>query len=270
MTLGNLTVETQVGVSTGWVEADKDRSCFEGEPALAALLPEIDAAHGDLIVIQIKSSANSEEIKRLTDLVQRLDARHDNKGKGVHGMFGAVALLAESAEEADHYLETRDMLMPNGLRFVQRSYLDEAGGVALAEGRITDSVRRTLRSIPTPHGNLMDEVNEWIRAGRDLGDAERRRVQLAETRDEETVSGKEVNAARRRWNDVAEAVVKIVDLLNHLDEETRNRILQPLKTAEEKCDRAAAEARARNRNDETEPSSETEDTDTDASSEEAV
>lgn len=251
MALANLTVETQVGVSARWVDADKDRSCFEGEPALAALLQEIDAAHNDLISIQSKSSANSEEIKVLTELVQRLDARHDNKGKGVYEMFGAVALLAESPEDADHYLETRDKLMPDGLNFVRRFYLDETGGTALVEGRITDNIRRTLRSIPTPHGNLMDEVNEWIRAGKDLGSAERQRIKLAQVRAEETISGKDINRARRRWNDVAEAVLTIVDLIKNLDEETRNRIIQPLKIAEEKTDRAIDEAREKKRTEET-------------------
>lgn len=130
MTLGNLMVETQVGISTAWVDADKDRGCFDAVPALATLLPEIQAAHDDLIRIQVKSSANSEELKNLSESAQRLDNQHDNKGKGVYSYLEAVTLLADSPEDAESYRLTRDRLMPDGIKFVQRSYLDESGGVA--------------------------------------------------------------------------------------------------------------------------------------------
>jgi hypothetical protein len=245
--LGNLNVETQVSISTGWVDPNKDRSCFESVPALAAILPELEAAHNDLITIQVKSSANSEELKKLSKLAEQLDIRHDNMFKGIYGYQGDAALITDDPEEADAYLSTRDQLMPDGIKSVQRSYLDEAGAVALAEGRITDEVERVLNSIPTPHGHtLLDEVKEWIRIGKDLGDVERRRIQLAQARDEETVSGKEINAARRRWNVVAETMLQLISLVN-IDEECAVRISQPLKTAEEKADRALAESRARSR-----------------------
>jgi len=246
MALGNLSVESAVGISTAWVDPEKDRPALESVPLLVPLMAEIDSSHHDLIRIQITNSANIGELRKLTDLAQDLDGRND---RIIHGLFDVLTglhYLADDPAEAALVLGLRDELLPDGLKATQRSYLDEAGNVSLVEGRLTSATRDRLTAIPLPHGTLADAVDKWIGIGKQLGDVERRRVQLSKEKDEETVGGAEVNRARRRWVQVAETMIQLLDLMPALDEETKTRILQPLRTAEAKADRQRQSAREKN------------------------
>ena len=71
---------------------------------------------------------------------------------------------------------------------------------------------------------------------------EKKRVQLAKDKDEESVSQGDVAKARHRWARTVNVVLEILDMIPTMDDETRNRIVQPLRTAEAKADRAREKA----------------------------
>ncbi|WP_437690143.1 hypothetical protein [Sorangium sp. So ce176] len=65
-------------------------------------------------------------------------------------------------EDAAIYLEIRDQLFADGLKFISASYSDEAGEVKLARDRLTPESKAALKALPTPGGNLLKAVQAWI------------------------------------------------------------------------------------------------------------
>ena len=82
--------------------------------------------------------------------------------------------------------------------------------------------------------NVFQMFNEWVEAGRQLGDVERERVRLAESQSDDQVTAQDMQQARYRWIRVVNALTTLLDLESDFPEEDRIRILQPLLTAEEK------------------------------------
>ena len=108
----------------------------------------------------------------------------------------------------------------------------------MAEGRISDAERAKLRTLPVPGGNLDEEVMAWFEAGRALGDVERKRIQLSKDKDESSVSRSDVAKARARWVRAVNVALEMVEMARTLDDESRIRIIEPLRSAEAKADRA--------------------------------
>ena len=236
MSYRNLRVQAMVGVSRVWIDPNGERPIFERTALLLPFLGELETAHSALVTIQVTSSSVAEEIKKLTQRATALDALHDRKVRGIFGVLTDLAELADDPETAAGYLGLRDQLFPSGLKAIQRSDLDESGEVVLARGRLTEEIRTRLKSLTLPEGTLSDQVDDWFAAGEELGDVERRRVQLSNNKDDDGFTQGDVARARNRWIRVIGTIVNVLDLLPDLPESDRIRILQPLLAA--KADRA--------------------------------
>ena len=243
MSIHNLSVPAMVSISNAWVAPSKERPVFESYPLLTSILPSVDKVHTGLITIQVKSSSVAETLRELTEEALSLDLRHDRKLRGVFTMLSALAEIADDEAERAKLLSLRDRLIPDGLSGTQATYIDEAGEVSLAEGRLTDASKAYLRSIPIPGGSLADVVADWFAAGRSLGDVERRRAQLSAEKKKEAVSLSDVSKARGAWVRVANTVLQLIELTPEISEEHLNRIVQPLRTVEEKMDQRRRQAK---------------------------
>lgn len=177
MALKRMSTEEMVTITSTWVDqAHPDRQAMAQEPALAALLPQVDTAHHGLHVTHV-TGPSSVRIKQIQDLQKELDVDHDDELRGIWSYLWALVYFARTTDERTVYLRFLRLLLPDGLAAVKKSYREEAGQAALAASRLTDGDRQALGTMALPGGRtLLDAVNQWLSLGAQLGALDRERA----------------------------------------------------------------------------------------------
>ena len=227
-----------VGISGAWLDPQKDRPLLEKLPHVQGLVPPLEKAHQNLLLLQASPEPASltAALSQLQEDAADDDATHDSKARGGFGMLGDLAELANDPAARSVYIQLRDKMYPNGLRVVQLSYAEEAGEVELVEQRLTKEDRDLLASIPSPDGNLLKSHELRVAAGRRLGEFERKRAEIFSKIDGTTVvKGPDVTKARNAWLRATRALVFVLEL-EDLDADTKKRLIGPLTDA---CDKIA-------------------------------
>ena len=230
---------TMLAISGPWVDAMKDRPLLEGCPVTAGIVSVIADSHNEVMRMMVASDNIDEELKSLTGQTQALDGVHDDKFRSLHGLFTAMAAVSEEPRRSQ--LEAaRDLLMPDGLMGVQRSFLAESANVEVAVQRLTPEIETLLQDVAIGEKTMHDLFNEWVESGRELGAMERKRAQFAEESSANRVTAKDLQQARYRWIRTVNALTSLLELDYNFPEEMHTRILQPLRAAESKQSRAKA------------------------------
>lgn len=240
MSKRNLTTRTMLSVSGRWVDPEQEKPILQRYPLTAALIPHLLKVHANLVVFQRTSSEIQDEIAAVQKEQAAFDAEHDRKIRGVYGYLTALAELSDSESRARHYLDIRDTLLPDGLRAVQRSYMDQAGEIPLLKGRLDEQALRALADLTTPEGPLNLHVQAWIKAATRLSDLERKRMDLLERSPGDTRKS-DVQRARNDWIRVANGLRANL-LLDDASVEHMHRVFRYLDVAEAKADRRIPEA----------------------------
>lgn len=239
MALRYFTMQQMVSFSRNWIDDAKERPIIERYPISRAVIPRIEEAHGNLLNFQRKSLESQAEIAAIQKEQAQLDAVHDRNVRGVYHFLTSLAELSDNEERAKHYLKLRDLLLPDGLQAVIRSYGAQGGEVLLLQRRLTPESIGSLREIPTPEGNLYDHVEAWMKAGLALLDLDRRRTDIAKTRDEADTTQAEVARARNEWIRVTNALRSTLELDGATPEDLE-RVFRYVDEANGKAERRAA------------------------------
>ena len=232
----NLTSPTMVTVTTAWLDPKEERPLLQSLPQAGALLPSLDKAHNGLLDTQVAVDQVETELSLLQKAQAKLDVRHDRNIRGPYNVLTGLADLADDEAEATAYLALRDKLTPHGLEVVRWSYTDEAGEAELVDSRLTKEDKAFLNKLATPNGTLLDAHKTRVKAGRDLGDLEKKRAFL-ETQASVAAKPADVIRARNLWIRTINAFVATLALEENLSDADRERILGPLQRAEQKADR---------------------------------
>ncbi|MCG8419246.1 MAG: hypothetical protein MJE77_15030 [Proteobacteria bacterium] len=240
MAFRNLTAETMATISERWLDPERDREILAKLSVLAPLLPLIEERHQALISGQHIGSAMKAEIETVRTKQQTLDVKHDRKIRGTHYMLTGLAELADDADQAAAFLDLRDRLLPEGRSATNRSYVDQAGDALRLPGRLDESDRKQLDQVPTPWGNLGNEVDAWTEAATEIGQLEEQRIELERNADSDAVTPAQARQAMNNWIRIARAVENNLDVAPGATDEIRDRILGPLYRAEERADRKRA------------------------------
>ncbi len=228
MALKRLTAQEMVQLSAPWVTAsDPAGGALEQVPALAALLPQIRAAHSALFAIQVQP--NDPKIKSLSDAEATLDARHDALARGIYATLTALSQIGNSSEEL---LRIRDLLLPDGLAHTQLTYRGEAGHAALVGSRLDDALRARMKGIVLHDKNLLELVEAWLAAARELGALEEQRARLNAPA---AASAAQVSSARMAWVRVVNALLANAELAG-LDGDSDRLLFAALRAAERTAD----------------------------------
>jgi len=228
MALKRLTAQEMVQLSTPWVTAsDPARAVLERVPLLAALIPQITAAHSALFAIQVEPG--DPKAKILSDAAATLDATHDGLVRGIHGTLTVLAQVSSASEEL---LRLRDLLLPEGLTHTQLTYRGEAGHAALVASRLDDALRARLKSIVLHDKNLLELVETWLATATQLGALEEQRARLSAPA---ATTAAQVSAARMTWVRVANALVANSELVG-LDNDSDRKLFAALRAAERTAD----------------------------------
>jgi hypothetical protein len=246
MALKDLSVQTMVTISSAWLDPERDRPLLEALPRVTALVPDIEKAHAGLVTTQKQDSTATAQLTALQEKEAEVDLLHDRKAHGTHHVLTGFAELADDSDDAAEFLALRDRLMPEGLRVTTRSYTDQAGEVELVEGRLLPSDKALLKQLPTPKGDLRKAVDGWFKAGRQLGQLEAERRELQRKIDAGEGGGAtagDVLRARNGWIRVVRGVLAMLDL-EKIEDDTLEKIVGPLRQAEQKAERRGGKAKA--------------------------
>lgn len=235
MALKRLTTAEMVQITGPWIEpTSKAKTAMLGKPLLAALVPQIEAAHAALHGAQ--GSPDNPKLETLKGEAAALDQKHDTIIRGVHMVLSGLALLAADDEAANKILAVRDFLVPDGLAGIQASYRAEAGAAELLATRLAadPAVVGATKDIPVHGKSVHDFVETWIATARDLGKNEDERAQLAPSAGPS--DGAKLVEARNLWIRTVNGVVAMGALAG-LDAEADRMIFSPLRDAEKTADR---------------------------------
>jgi hypothetical protein len=198
-------------------------------PLLAALLPNLDKMHGDLVRLLAKQLP---KLRAISQKQSELDARHDAL---VRGIYGTLTMLAPVSDDQEELLAVRDKLLPDGLGHTKLSYRGEAGHVAVIAKELDDAMKARLKAIAVHKKTLDDLVVAWLDTGTQLGQLEDEKARLAETSPSLPA---EIQAGRMAWIRMAKALMTSAKLAE-IDDGTDQLLFSALRTAERNADSRA-------------------------------
>lgn len=230
-----LRAEEMLQVSSTWIDPQSPaRAAILANADLAGKLPRIEEAHAGLA-----AAAQPARLPRLNAISAEeasLDVRHDSIIRGVFGLLTATAEMLDG-EAAAELMALRDILVPEGLSSVQKTYRAEAGQAAQLEARLTPAVVARTDAILVGQGpsqkSLTHYLQEWIAIGKKLGGLEDEKGRLAEQQADAS-SGLSLVKARNRWIRVVNALVADGELAE-LPAPTDTWVFGPLRDAEKKA-----------------------------------
>jgi len=253
MALKYLQTEEMLQISGNWVEPQSDaHTAILAVPELATKLPRAEDTHKALAVAAQPSK--NPRIAEISVQQSALDQRHDAL---IRGAFGFLTSLAEilGGEDGAKYIELRDVLIPDGLTSLQKTYRAEAGQAKQLEERLTEALKaRTDAIIVGPKQNpktLTAVLQEWIALGKQLGELEDEKGKLL-AQEADASTGAVLVAARNRWIRVVNSILADAELVE-LAAESYAIVFGPLRDAERKADARARSAKPAKEASETTP-----------------
>ncbi len=235
-------VPTMIGISDPWVDDEKDKPILESMPLTAGLVPILVTTHNRLALLRLIPSETEKVMHSLSERAGVLDLAHDEKFRSLYWLLIGIAAASENERRAE-IEEVIDTLMPDGLAGTQKSFLAESGAVELAVSKMHPKIEGILKGIVVDGKSCLERFDEWTASGRELGDVERERARITKKQAQNVVTAKDVVKARFKWIRAVNVLVELFDLDEDIPEETRIRILKPLRNAEAKFARKAAKAK---------------------------
>ncbi|MDI1476761.1 hypothetical protein [Polyangium sp. y55x31] len=246
MALKHLQTEEMLQVSATWTDPQSPvRAAILGNPDLSAKLPRIDEIHS-ILAVAAQPSKNP-RLDEISAEEARIDVRHDSIIRGVFGFLTSTAELLGGDAGAD-LIQLRDLLIPDGLPSLQKTYRAQAGQAQQLAERLTPAIKARTNSIFIGQGaaqkSLTEYLEEWIALGKQLGEREDEKGRLL-AEQSELASGTALVKARNRWIRVVNALIADGELAE-LAPATEALVFGPLRDAEKKADARARSAPAAN------------------------
>ena len=232
MSLVRYEIAAMIAISESWVNPEKDRALLESHRLTAGLVPILAREHNALLRTRMSRLEMDDKQKELAEKAAVLDTAHDEAYRTLHGMLTSLAMMSGDERRA-RLDEIRETLMPEGIRDPQLTFLAESGTVEMATSMLSREMEALMRGIEVDGRSLMQLFNEWVDAGSKLGNVERQRTQLAEMKGGEGwLTGRDIQNGRYRWMRAVNALLALLELDSDISEQTKTRILQPLRDAE--------------------------------------
>jgi hypothetical protein len=232
MNLKILPTNVMLAQSRRWLTEPELREPLERHALGAAMLLEIRRAHDRLSLQSEHRRKLAVALARLTKLISDYDVVHDSKGRALYTGLTSLAEGADDPELARLYLDTRDLLFPEGLAIVTRSYAYEAGAIEALERRVTPELLAQLESIPMGTQTMAAWYRAWVAAGHELGRlvGQRESLLARTTRGGTGTAEVDLRAARGQWIGSVQTFLSALDLMG-LAPELRENLLSALAAA---------------------------------------
>lgn len=221
-------LEPEMGQISGpWVtEANPVRSAIEARSMLAALLPQLTAAHAAIVALGAQSS--DPDIRKLSAEANRLDAQHDDY---IRTIYDALTVLAKTSKAGDQLLRMRDSLFPEGRRHINRSHSAEAGHAAALASTVGADALARMKAVAVGDMTLFDLYSQYQETAKQLGAVDEKRARLNQPA---VTPAAQVQAVRRQWIRWANILVDTAANAD-LDAETDALLFGPLREMVERA-----------------------------------
>lgn len=229
MALNRFTTDEMAALTATWTDPDHaDHRILARHPFLAALLPELRAAHEDVLT----SRPPLERIAELQKELQVADRLHDTLLRILWFRLLSEALMARGDEQlAGLIRQVQALILPHGLATTQKTYREQVGHSERVRAQLTEAQRELLQRMGTSDGTLLDVVEQWFEVAQRLGDLTDARSALQPPVSDQKRS--ESSRRRSRWIRViallrsnaalAEDDEELVVLLSRIDKAERQR-----------------------------------------------
>jgi hypothetical protein len=216
--LKHLSLAEMAALGLAWVNKGARRDTFLSIPEIAPLHPTFTDAHSAILAAQPADKSMSPELRSVVAEGNALDLTHDRLARA--GSLGleltrelCLAATPPDTDRATMCERVANKLYPEGLSFLNTSWLAEAGNVARVEKLLEQEpeLRPFLKSVVLPGKiTMMDVVDRWIAAGKALGKVdEKREALLAKLAPPDKAT---IQAARSRWMRVVSTVLNNLEL----------------------------------------------------------
>ena len=234
MALNRLETEEMVYITASWIiRGHPDRQALEAEAALDALLPEVEAAHQQLLdthAQQLGSMRQREILRRQKDV----DERHGETIHGIRHLLLGTISFTRDAQQLAALRGLKQRLLPEGLGVVKQSYRMQVDQAETVASRLTESDWALLERVPVMGGrSLRHAVESWFALARELGQLERARLM----NEDELASPQAAAAARERWIKVIQAMRSVGAVLER--KSNALGVLERVSAIEQRADRRA-------------------------------
>ena len=242
MAFKNLQTEEMLQVSASWTDPPSPaRAAILSIPDLSAKLARIDEIHS--ILGAAAQPSKNPRLDEISAEEAKIDVRHDAIIRGAFGFLTSTAELLGGETGAD-LIQLRDILVPDGLPSLQKSYRAQAGQAQQLADRLTPAIKMRTSAILIGHvpaqKSLTEYLEEWIALGKQLGEREDEKGRLL-AEQSELATGSSLVKARNRWIRVVNAFVADGELAE-LAPATEALVFGPLRDAEKKADARARSA----------------------------
>jgi hypothetical protein len=225
-----MTAQEYLATTRPWVTpAHHAHQALMGQPITAAIMPQVIAAHNGLEQALYPSSG---PLAALIEQAGQTDQLHDNLMRCQDARLTAELLVTTDPAERDMLQSLRDLILPEGLAIVQKSYAHEVGHAQIVGAQLTGEQRSFLQSIPMRAGTLSDIFDAYQAAAETLGDLEHQRRTMGDSRPGRGA----LVRARNHWVQVVNLVLQATMVLDDPE-------LQKLAAAVERAKQQAVERR---------------------------
>lgn len=232
MEYSHFSMANMVAVLSSWVDAGKNRAVFESTPELAPLLPHLDSLYRQLGQIRGELSKLTPKMRLLSRKIRQLDCIHNKKSRGLYNVLTDLMLLTDDSALAADLCHVRDTLFPEDAIGVGGRHRKPTGCRMAAEPEVTDFMRKLLADTAYNGRTLLKDFEDWIATCRELGYLDLEQRTRSENGQVPTVTREDTRNARLRWNRLVKTVVSLLDIASSVADETKSRLLEPLRCAE--------------------------------------
>lgn len=219
--LRKLTLAEMTALSGAMLDKSQFLSTFTSIPEVAWLIPQLKAAHEGVLASATAQDGPSPEMRAVNAKGLVIDNRHDHVARHISLALDAErerCLAAEppDTERAAKCAHVGLLLFPEGLGFLNTSYLAEAGNTARVARVMKDDpeIGAFLKTVPVGGSGkktLLDSVSRWIDLGKQLAGVDHERESLA-ARDSVKEPAEHGQSARSRWVRVANAILTNLEM----------------------------------------------------------
>lgn len=223
MNLYHLSTESMLQRSAEWLGDGPVRAILTAHPVGEPLLAEIERAHRSLMHADNLRNLTVAEIEKLTALMDVVDDRHDDMARAVY--WGLQALIHAEPSSAVRFHDAQQILFPDGLRIIERPYVDESSAALAMRERVSTDLLALLDATPLGQTSLGELYRAWLQAGEELGTLYQKRAQLqVAVARESQGSRSRPSDGRQDWIEAARALLATLELMQLTDEQRQQTI----------------------------------------------
>lgn len=228
MSITYLTSLAMLAISHDMLTDTPKRSLLERDSLTAGLIGRFEDVHKDLTVLTKEGGELQARVQEISELLRESDQVHDRLGRGIYRSLESTADLVSTAQQGRPFIETRDILFPDGLSINTLSYREQSGNVLRVSQRATSTVRAVLARVIADGRTLEECFDEWVVNGELMGKLVAERASLTGEDDATRISAGDLREVRNRWIRTVNVLLSTLDLIE-MPEPDRRRLFANLR-----------------------------------------